>query len=225
MRSASAPPAPPPQLSKLQAPFHPPSAPGVNNFFAPRGPRPCVRAPAAPRGPGTSPVLRCGREASAGGEEKLGGAPGAQGRRGLGWGVDGAEGRERSAPLPRLLLLLPPLPVACKQQPELPSARAAEMSSPSPPPPMGTASAAISASEKVDGFTRKSVRKAQRQKRSQGSSQFRSQGSQAELHPLPQLKGNLRGRSRGLGPGAQGFVPAPAEPFPCGASLCPARGL
>uniref|UniRef100_A0A452V5S4 Serine/threonine-protein phosphatase 2A 56 kDa regulatory subunit n=1 Tax=Ursus maritimus TaxID=29073 RepID=A0A452V5S4_URSMA len=41
---------------------------------------------------------------------------------------------------------------------------------------------------KVDGFTRKSVRKAQRQKRSQGSSQFRSQGSQAELHPLPQLK-------------------------------------
>jgi serine/threonine-protein phosphatase 2A regulatory subunit B' len=35
------------------------------------------------------------------------------------------------------------------------------------------------------------VRKAQRQKRSQGSSQFHSQGSQgsqAELHPLPQLK-------------------------------------
>ncbi|XP_016776590.1 serine/threonine-protein phosphatase 2A 56 kDa regulatory subunit alpha isoform isoform X3 [Pan troglodytes] len=55
-------------------------------------------------------------------------------------------------------------------------------------PPAGAASAAISASEKVDGFTRKSVRKAQRQKRSQGSSQFRSQGSQAELHPLPQLK-------------------------------------
>uniref|UniRef100_A0A3Q2IAE4 Serine/threonine-protein phosphatase 2A 56 kDa regulatory subunit n=1 Tax=Equus caballus TaxID=9796 RepID=A0A3Q2IAE4_HORSE len=62
------------------------------------------------------------------------------------------------------------------------------MSSSSPPPPAGAASAAISASEKVDGFTRKSVRKAQRQKRSQGSSQFRSQGSQAELHPLPQLK-------------------------------------
>ncbi|XP_008583303.1 PREDICTED: serine/threonine-protein phosphatase 2A 56 kDa regulatory subunit alpha isoform [Galeopterus variegatus] len=55
-------------------------------------------------------------------------------------------------------------------------------------PPAGAASAAISASEKVDGFTRKSVRKALRQKRSQGSSQFRSQGSQAELHPLPQLK-------------------------------------
>uniref|UniRef100_A0A8I3MS02 Serine/threonine-protein phosphatase 2A 56 kDa regulatory subunit n=2 Tax=Canis lupus familiaris TaxID=9615 RepID=A0A8I3MS02_CANLF len=61
-------------------------------------------------------------------------------------------------------------------------------SSPPPPPPAGAAGAAISASEKVDGFTRKSVRKAQRQKRSQGSSQFRSQGSQAELHPLPQLK-------------------------------------
>uniref|UniRef100_A0A8D1TWN0 Serine/threonine-protein phosphatase 2A 56 kDa regulatory subunit n=1 Tax=Sus scrofa TaxID=9823 RepID=A0A8D1TWN0_PIG len=58
----------------------------------------------------------------------------------------------------------------------------------SSPPPAAAASAAISASEKVDGFTRKSVRKAQRQKRSQGSSQFRSQGSQPELHPLPQLK-------------------------------------
>ncbi|XP_037353313.1 serine/threonine-protein phosphatase 2A 56 kDa regulatory subunit alpha isoform isoform X1 [Talpa occidentalis] len=57
------------------------------------------------------------------------------------------------------------------------------MSAASPP-----AGAAISASEKVDGFTRKSVRKAQRQKRSQGSSQFRSQGGAAELHPLPQLK-------------------------------------
>ncbi|XP_014394283.1 PREDICTED: serine/threonine-protein phosphatase 2A 56 kDa regulatory subunit alpha isoform isoform X4 [Myotis brandtii] len=55
-------------------------------------------------------------------------------------------------------------------------------------PPAGAASAAISASEKVDGFTRKSVRKALRQKRSQGSSQFRSQGSPVELQPLPQLK-------------------------------------
>uniref|UniRef100_A0A8C6QW52 Serine/threonine-protein phosphatase 2A 56 kDa regulatory subunit n=1 Tax=Nannospalax galili TaxID=1026970 RepID=A0A8C6QW52_NANGA len=55
-------------------------------------------------------------------------------------------------------------------------------------PPAPSACAAISAAEKVDGFTRKSVRKAQRQKRSQGSSQFRSQGGQAELHPLPQLK-------------------------------------
>ena len=65
-------------------------------------------------------------------------------------------------------------------------------------PPAGAANAAaISASEKVDGFTRKSVRKAQRQKRSQGSSQFRSQGSQVELHPLPQLKGNLGGCSPG----------------------------
>lgn len=69
---------------------------------------------------------------------------------------------------------------------EAPSARVAEMSSPSPPAPV--ACATISASDKVDGLTRKSVRKAQRQKRSQGSSQFRSQGSQADLHPLPQLK-------------------------------------
>ncbi|XP_026551569.1 serine/threonine-protein phosphatase 2A 56 kDa regulatory subunit alpha isoform isoform X1 [Pseudonaja textilis] len=49
-------------------------------------------------------------------------------------------------------------------------------------------STAITAAEKVDGFTRRSVRKAQKQKRSQGSSQFRSQGSQVELFPLPQLK-------------------------------------
>lgn len=101
-------------------------------------------------------------------------------------GGTGRRGASSSAPLPRLLLLA--LPVPCKPQRELPSARAAEMSS-SSPPPAGAASAAISAAEKVDGFTRKSVRKAQRQKRSQGSSQFRSQCSQPELHPLPQLKG------------------------------------
>ncbi|NXE47560.1 2A5A phosphatase, partial [Casuarius casuarius] len=59
---------------------------------------------------------------------------------------------------------------------------------PPAPPHRPAMSAAISAAEKVDGFTRKSVRKAQRQKRSQGSSQFRSQSSQVELSPLPQLK-------------------------------------
>ncbi|EHB14418.1 Serine/threonine-protein phosphatase 2A 56 kDa regulatory subunit alpha isoform [Heterocephalus glaber] len=54
----------------------------------------------------------------------------------------------------------------------------------------GDVAAAISTWEKVDGFTRKSVRKAQRQERSRASSQFqfRSQGSQAELQPRPQLK-------------------------------------
>lgn len=49
-------PAPSPQLSKLQALFHPPSAPEVNNFFTPLRPRPCLRQPrevAARRGPGT----------------------------------------------------------------------------------------------------------------------------------------------------------------------------
>uniref|UniRef100_A0A674EU37 Serine/threonine protein phosphatase 2A regulatory subunit n=1 Tax=Salmo trutta TaxID=8032 RepID=A0A674EU37_SALTR len=46
---------------------------------------------------------------------------------------------------------------------------------------------AISATEKVDGFTRKSMRKAQKQKKSQGSSQFRTQ-TLTELSPLPQLK-------------------------------------
>ena len=42
--------------------------------------------------------------------------------------------------------------------------------------------------DKVEGFSRKSVRKA-RQKRSQSSSQFRSQGKPIELTPLPLLKG------------------------------------
>ncbi|MGH0177109.1 UNVERIFIED_CONTAM: hypothetical protein FKN15_007351 [Acipenser sinensis] len=41
--------------------------------------------------------------------------------------------------------------------------------------------------DKVDGFSRKSVRKA-KQKRSQSSSQFRSQGKAIELTPLPLLK-------------------------------------
>ncbi|XP_001366802.2 serine/threonine-protein phosphatase 2A 56 kDa regulatory subunit alpha isoform isoform X1 [Monodelphis domestica] len=68
-----------------------------------------------------------------------------------------------------------------QRQPELPGSGAA-MSSSSP------ASAAISAAEKVDGFTRKSVRKALRQKRAQGSSQFRCQSNLPELQPLPQLK-------------------------------------
>lgn len=145
-----------------------------------------------------------------GGEEKLGGA--GSGRAVWPGGRGGGARAPRASP--RLLRL--PLPVPCKQQPELPCARAAEMSS--SPPPAGAASAAISASEKVDGFTRKSVRKAQRQKRSQGSSQFRSHGSQAELHPLPQLKGNLRGRSPG---GSAGLATTRAEPF---LGLLPSRG-
>lgn len=48
---------------------------------------------------------------------------------------------------------------------------------------------AISASEKVDGFTRKSMRKAQKQRKSQGSSQYRTHTAPVELSPLPQLKG------------------------------------
>ncbi|XP_016400360.1 serine/threonine-protein phosphatase 2A 56 kDa regulatory subunit alpha isoform-like [Sinocyclocheilus rhinocerous] len=50
---------------------------------------------------------------------------------------------------------------------------------------------AISASEKVDGFTRKSVRKAQRQRICQGSSQFAASSSRPaapEISALPQLK-------------------------------------
>lgn len=51
---------------------------------------------------------------------------------------------------------------------------------------------AISASEKVDGFTRKSVRKAVRQRVCQGSSQFAASSSRPaapEISALPQLKG------------------------------------
>lgn len=52
-------------------------------------------------------------------------------------------------------------------------------------------SSGISATEKVDGFTRKSMRKAQKQRKSQGSAQFRPQGgslSPGELSALPQLR-------------------------------------
>uniref|UniRef100_A0A8C3G4Y4 Serine/threonine protein phosphatase 2A regulatory subunit n=1 Tax=Cyclopterus lumpus TaxID=8103 RepID=A0A8C3G4Y4_CYCLU len=61
-----------------------------------------------------------------------------------------------------------------------------------PPVPISIAlcikMSAISASEKVDGFTRKSMRKAQKQRKSQGSSQYRTQSAPVELSPLPQLK-------------------------------------
>lgn len=49
--------------------------------------------------------------------------------------------------------------------------------------------------DKVDGFSRKSVRKA-KQKRSQSSSQFRSQGKPIELTPLPLLKGDTLKHTR-----------------------------
>lgn len=68
-------------------------------------------------------------------------------------------------------------------------------------------STAITAAEKVDGFTRRSMRKAQKQKRSQGSSQFRSQSSQAELFPLPQLKGKF--------PATRGAAPRLAWGYRC----------
>uniref|UniRef100_A0AAR2K3L5 Serine/threonine protein phosphatase 2A regulatory subunit n=1 Tax=Pygocentrus nattereri TaxID=42514 RepID=A0AAR2K3L5_PYGNA len=52
-------------------------------------------------------------------------------------------------------------------------------------------SSGISAAEKVDGFTRKSMRKAQKQRKPQGSAHFRTQGgslSPGELSALPQLR-------------------------------------
>lgn len=56
----------------------------------------------------------------------------------------------------------------------------------------GIKMSAISASEKVDGFTRKSMRKAGKQRKSQGSSQYRTQSAPVELSPLPQLKGRFK---------------------------------
>ncbi|TSV02085.1 Serine/threonine-protein phosphatase 2A 56 kDa regulatory subunit epsilon isoform [Bagarius yarrelli] len=52
---------------------------------------------------------------------------------------------------------------------------------------MSSAATSPPSVDKVDGFSRKSVRKA-KQKRSQSSSQFRSQGKPIELTPLPLLK-------------------------------------
>uniref|UniRef100_UPI00398EECD9 serine/threonine-protein phosphatase 2A 56 kDa regulatory subunit beta isoform n=1 Tax=Pristiophorus japonicus TaxID=55135 RepID=UPI00398EECD9 len=57
----------------------------------------------------------------------------------------------------------------------------------------------VTAAEKVDGFSRKSVRRA-RQRRSHGSSQFRYQSSQVELTPLALLKGKESGLE-GFNPG------------------------
>uniref|UniRef100_A0A8C4PWN0 Serine/threonine protein phosphatase 2A regulatory subunit n=1 Tax=Eptatretus burgeri TaxID=7764 RepID=A0A8C4PWN0_EPTBU len=48
--------------------------------------------------------------------------------------------------------------------------------------------AATTAAEKVDGFSRKALHRASRQRRSQGSSQFHTH-TQVELTPLPLLKG------------------------------------
>lgn len=59
-------------------------------------------------------------------------------------------------------------------------------SSPSSP----TTGFLVPSAEKVDGFPRRSMRRA-RQRRSHSSSQFRYQSSQVELTPLPLLKGEL----------------------------------
>ncbi|CAL8384896.1 unnamed protein product [Arctogadus glacialis] len=58
-------------------------------------------------------------------------------------------------------------------------------------PPSGPSSPttgfSVPSAEKVDGFPRRSMRRA-RQRRSHSSSQFRYQSSQVELTPLPLLK-------------------------------------
>ncbi|KAA8582483.1 hypothetical protein FQN60_006154 [Etheostoma spectabile] len=55
-------------------------------------------------------------------------------------------------------------------------------------PSSPTTSFSVPSAEKVDGFPRRSMRRA-RQRRSHSSSQFRYQSSQVELTPLPLLKG------------------------------------
>uniref|UniRef100_A0AC11EJG4 Protein phosphatase 2 regulatory subunit B'epsilon n=1 Tax=Ovis aries TaxID=9940 RepID=A0AC11EJG4_SHEEP len=86
--------------------------------------------------------------------------------------------RPRCGPLSSL----PPLRNHRSSLDSSPEASSRDMSSaPTTPPSV----------DKVDGFSRKSVRKA-RQKRSQSSSQFRSQGKPIELTPLPLLKGILQ---------------------------------
>ncbi|TNN85229.1 Serine/threonine-protein phosphatase 2A regulatory subunit beta isoform [Liparis tanakae] len=54
-------------------------------------------------------------------------------------------------------------------------------------PSSPTTSFSVPSAEKVDGFPRRSMRRA-RQRRSHSSSQFRYQSSQVELTPLPLLK-------------------------------------
>lgn len=62
---------------------------------------------------------------------------------------------------------------------------------------MSSAATSPPSVDKVDGFSRKSVRKV-KQKRSQSSSQFRSQGKPIELTPLPLLKGKASELGRPL---------------------------
>ncbi|TSL34639.1 Serine/threonine-protein phosphatase 2A 56 kDa regulatory subunit beta isoform [Bagarius yarrelli] len=71
------------------------------------------------------------------------------------------------------------------------SNRLAPMDQPTKLPPSSpsspTAAFSVPSAEKVDGFPRRSMRRA-RQRRSHSSSQFRYQSSQVELTPLPLLK-------------------------------------
>ena len=70
------------------------------------------------------------------------------------------------------------------------------METPTKPPPSSPSSPttgfSVPSAEKVDGFPRRSMRRA-RQRRSHSSSQFRYQSSQVELTPLPLLKGKATG--------------------------------
>ncbi|KAK2501866.1 hypothetical protein MC885_013871, partial [Smutsia gigantea] len=108
------------------------------------------------------------------------------------------EGRRAGQPSPRSPCRCPDLPLHVPVPPFSPAAALARLpplettnhsdSSPEASRDMSSAPTTPPSVDKVDGFSRKSVRKA-RQKRSQSSSQFRSQGKPIELTPLPLLKG------------------------------------
>lgn len=70
-----------------------------------------------------------------------------------------------------------------------------------PSPSSPTTGFTVPSAEKVDGFPRRSMRRA-RQRRSHSSSQFRYQSSQVELTPLPLLKGESQPHLLLQGPGA-----------------------
>lgn len=109
------------------------------------------------------------------------------------------KGRRAGQPSPRAPCRCPDLPLQVPVPPSAPAAALARLpprettdhSDSSPEASsrdMSSAPTTPPSVDKVDGFSRKSVRKA-RQKRSQSSSQFRSQGKPIELTPLPLLKG------------------------------------
>ncbi|CAM2116371.1 unnamed protein product [Caretta caretta] len=107
------------------------------------------------------------------------------------WKICWSEDKEKGQS-PARTTLRPPPPPGIGRAPPSPAHSAFSSSAPNSLPggssrDMSSAPTTPPSVDKVDGFSRKSVRKA-RQKRSQSSSQFRSQSKPIELTPLPFLK-------------------------------------